>query len=86
MEFIWTVYTYSLIYVYIFPEFRLALIQLAVGANKTENLARAAKLVADAANAGAKVVSLPVRIWRTCYVGCGFTLNNFSNNLSSLWY
>ncbi len=33
-----------------------------MGANKTENLARAAKLVADAAKAGANVVSLPVSI------------------------
>ncbi|CAD5121352.1 DgyrCDS9875 [Dimorphilus gyrociliatus] len=39
--------------------FRIALIQLAVGANKIENLTRAAKLVKEAASKGAKLISLP---------------------------
>jgi len=39
--------------------FRLALIQLGVGSNKSENLARAVAKVADAARAGAQLVSLP---------------------------
>lgn len=39
--------------------FRLALVQLAVTASKSENLARAAKLIKDAASNGAKVVALP---------------------------
>ena len=41
-------------------EFRLALIQLAVGSNKSENLSRATKLISEAAKQGAKIVSLPV--------------------------
>ena len=45
-----------------FVEFRLALIQLAVSASKTDNLQRAAKLVTEAAKQGAKIVSLPVGI------------------------
>ncbi|XP_070547545.1 omega-amidase NIT2-like [Ptychodera flava] len=39
--------------------FRIALIQLAVTANKVENLTRASKLISDAAKGGAKIVSLP---------------------------
>ena len=39
--------------------FRLAAIQLAVGANKNANLARASEKIAEAAKSGAKVVSLP---------------------------
>lgn len=39
--------------------FRLALVQLAVTASKSDNLARAAKLIKDAATNGAKVVALP---------------------------
>ncbi|XP_077985568.1 omega-amidase NIT2-like [Glandiceps talaboti] len=39
--------------------FRIALIQLAVSANKAENLSRASKLIAEAAKGGAKIVSLP---------------------------
>ena len=39
--------------------FRLALIQLSVGANKASNLARASEKIAEASKAGAKVVSLP---------------------------
>lgn len=40
-------------------KFKLALIQLAVGANKAENLARAATKISEAVNRGAQVVSLP---------------------------
>ncbi|XP_040063448.1 omega-amidase NIT2 [Ixodes scapularis] len=40
-------------------KFRLALLQLAVTANKTENLQRASKLIREAASAGAKVLCLP---------------------------
>lgn len=39
--------------------FRIALIQLAVGANKVENLKRASSLVKEAASKGAKLISLP---------------------------
>lgn len=39
--------------------FKLALIQLSVGANKTANLARAAEKIEEAAKNGAQVVSLP---------------------------
>jgi len=39
--------------------FRLALVQLAVGVNKAENLARAVAKVGEAARAGAQLVSLP---------------------------
>ena len=41
-------------------QFRLALVQLSVGANKTANLQRASKNVREAAENGAKVVVLPV--------------------------
>ena len=40
-------------------KFRLALIQLSVGANKTENLTRAANKITEAVQKGANVVSLP---------------------------
>lgn len=40
--------------------FRLAMIQLAVGANKATNLERAEKLVREAAGQGAQVIALPV--------------------------
>lgn len=40
-------------------KFRLALIQLAVGSNKAENIARAVVKVGEAAKAGAHLVSLP---------------------------
>ena len=39
--------------------FRLALVQLAVTASKSENLLRAAKLIKEAAANGAKIVALP---------------------------
>lgn len=39
--------------------FRLALVQLSVGSNKKDNLARATKLVKEAASNGSKVVALP---------------------------
>ncbi|KAH3787617.1 omega-amidase NIT2-like [Dreissena polymorpha] len=39
--------------------FRLALIQLAVGASKPENLARASRLIKEAATKGANLVALP---------------------------
>lgn len=42
-----------------FSEFRLALVQLAVGASKGENLRRAADFVREAASNGARLVSLP---------------------------
>eukprot|EP00088_Acartia_fossae_P062581 TRINITY_DN7568_c0_g1_i1.p1 TRINITY_DN7568_c0_g1~~TRINITY_DN7568_c0_g1_i1.p1 ORF type:complete len:368 (+),score=36.14 TRINITY_DN7568_c0_g1_i1:52-1104(+) len=40
-------------------KFRLALVQMAVGANKTENLKRAATQITEAAKNGAQVVSIP---------------------------
>lgn len=42
-------------------KFKLALIQLAVGASKPANLERAGSLVREAASNGAKLVALPVR-------------------------
>ena len=39
--------------------FRLALIQLAVGSNKAQNLTRAATKVREAASKGAQLISLP---------------------------
>ena len=41
-------------------QFRLALVQLAVGANKAANLQRASQKIKEAARNGAKVVALPV--------------------------
>ena len=41
-------------------EFRLALIQLAVTANKADNVRRATELIANASKQGAQVISLPV--------------------------
>ena len=40
-------------------KFKLALIQLAVGANKAENLKRAVMTISEAAENGAQLVSLP---------------------------
>ena len=41
-------------------KFRLGLVQMLVGADKTANLVRAAKLVKEAASNGAQVIALPV--------------------------
>ena len=43
-----------------FAEFRVALVQLGVTACKKDNLSKAAKLVSEAAQQGAKIVALPV--------------------------
>lgn len=43
-------------------KFKIALIQLAVGAEKRTNLERAGSLVREAASKGAKVVALPVSV------------------------
>ena len=40
-------------------KFKLALIQLSVGSNKAENLARAVSKISEAVKEGADVVSLP---------------------------
>ena len=42
-------------------KFKLALIQLAVGASKTANLERAGSLIREAASKGAQLVALPVK-------------------------
>ncbi len=44
-------------------QMKLALIQLAVGAQKTTNLDRAGSLIRKAAGEGAKLVALPVSNW-----------------------
>ena len=43
-----------------FSEFRIALIQLAVTANKAQNLLRAKDKIKEAVSNGAKIVALPV--------------------------
>ena len=40
-------------------KFKLALIQLSVGANKSDNLIRAANKISEAVEKGANIVSLP---------------------------
>ena len=45
-------------------KFKLALIQLSVGANKSENLLRAANKIAEAVDRGANIVSLPGKVKR----------------------
>lgn len=40
-------------------KFKLAMVQMAVGLSKPENLARATKLIKEASGAGAKVITLP---------------------------
>jgi len=42
-----------------FQAFKIALVQLAVSASKSDNLKRAVKLVKEASEKGAKVVALP---------------------------
>lgn len=42
-------------------KFKIALVQLAVGSQKSANLERASSLVRTAAKEGAKLVALPVR-------------------------
>jgi len=49
--------------------FRLAMVQMAVGAVKKANLQRATSLVAEATKNGAKMVILPVNTC-CCYVIC----------------
>jgi len=46
-------------YFHVIPVFRLALVQLSVTGSKADNLGKCAKLVAEAASCGAKVVALP---------------------------
>lgn len=46
-----------------FAGFRLALVQLAVGASKVDNLQNAVKHIKTAAAEGAKIVALPVSEW-----------------------
>ncbi len=41
-------------------KFKIALVQLAVGASKPANLERAGSLVREAASNGAKLIALPV--------------------------
>ena len=43
-----------------FPDLRLALIQMNVGSSKADNLIKAANSISEAAKNGAKVVALPV--------------------------
>lgn len=43
--------------------FKIALIQLAVGTNKTNNVTHAKELIRAAANEGASIVSLPVSVF-----------------------
>ena len=45
-----------------FSEFRLAAIQLAVSSNKADNVKKAVDLISKAAENGAKIISLPVRM------------------------
>jgi len=49
-------------------EFRLALIQLAVTANKADNVHRATELIANASKQGAQLISLPVSHPQTCHL------------------
>jgi len=46
-------------------EFRLALVQLAVTANKADNVRRATELIANASKQGAQLISLPVSVHLT---------------------
>ena len=43
-------------------KFKLALIQLSVGANKSENLLRASRKISEAVAQGANIISLPGNI------------------------
>jgi len=43
-------------------KFKLALIQLSVGSNKSENLVRAASKISEAVQGGANIVSLPGKL------------------------
>ena len=38
----------------------MALVQMAVGTNKADNIAKACKMIKEAASNGAKLISLPV--------------------------
>ena len=51
-----------------FPEFKLALVQLTVGASKGDNVARAVAMVKQAASAGASLVALPVSVSSVFYL------------------
>ena len=64
---------------------KLALVQLEVGAQKSSNLERAGSLVRAAANNGAKLVTLPVRLERPAQQ-CGreSIINVLDRNVSTL--
>ena len=75
--------------------FKLALIQLSVGANKSDNLIRAANKISEAVEKGANIVSLPgskegfVMSWiiqlRLQNVSTLLTARNTSRNILSLF-
>ena len=46
--------------------FKLALIQLSVGSNKSDNLVRAANKISEAVSRGANIVSLPGKVTSQC--------------------
>ena len=50
-----------------FVEFKLAMIQMAVGASKPENIAKAVKFITEASSAGANIVTLPVSLFDIIY-------------------
>ena len=51
------------LFFFVFLEFRLALIQLAVSSSKPDNLVNAALKIKEAAKKGAHVVALPVSLF-----------------------
>ena len=63
---------------------KLALVQLAVGAQKSSNLERAGSLVRAAAKNGAKLVTLPVRLERPVQSSRESIMNILDRNVSTL--
>ena len=57
----------SFIFLHIRAKLRIALIQLAVGADKLANLQRAAAKIKEAASNGAQLIALPVSVDHTHY-------------------
>jgi len=72
---------------FVLSEFRLALIQLAVTANKADNVRRATELIANASKQGAQLISLPVskRVSLMFTVGCMLTSVSIWGVWHCLW-
>lgn len=71
-------------YFFLLYQFKIALCQLSVTADKEKNIARARKAIEEAADKGAKLVVLPVSNLISTVVNCSRLLLRFS--ISAAWF